>query len=43
VNASYQREEIKESSRKFDVTYNFIDEQCLPNTSANPEKHQLPA
>tara|TARA_R110001592_G_scaffold237875_2_gene497123 strand:+ start:2453 stop:4696 length:2244 start_codon:yes stop_codon:yes gene_type:complete len=43
ANISYQTElNDKNSQWKFDVTYNNIGEQRLPNTVSNPVQYQLP-
>lgn len=41
VNLGYQTKKRKEASWKFDVTYNWLGEQRIPDTSLNPEKYQL--
>ena len=44
ANASYETEVKENNSQwKFDVTYNNIGKQRLPNTSSNPVQYQLPA
>ena len=43
VNLSYETElTAKESQWRFDVTFNNIGEQRLPNTRSNPVQYQLP-
>ncbi|AOW19126.1 TonB-dependent receptor [Polaribacter vadi] len=43
ANLSYETELTeKESQWRFDVTYNIIGEQRLPNTSSNPTQYRLP-
>ncbi len=43
TNVSYNtKKKINESQWKFDVTYNFIGKQRLPNTISNPVQDQLP-
>ena len=43
TNVSYNtRKKVNESQWKFDVTYNFIGKQRLPNTTSNPIQDQLP-
>lgn len=41
ANVSYETPVIDEANWKFDVTYNLIGEQRLPNTSSNPVQYQL--
>jgi outer membrane receptor for ferrienterochelin and colicin len=42
ANVSYDTEQTLEGSQwKFDVTYNLIGKQRLPNTSSNPTQYQL--
>jgi len=42
ANISYETTKKENDAQwKFDVTYNFIGEQRLPNTSANPIQYQL--
>ncbi len=41
ANVSYKTEEVNDGNWKFDLTYNFIGEQRLPNTSSNPIQYQL--
>jgi outer membrane receptor for ferrienterochelin and colicin len=42
ANVGYETEEnLKGSQWKFDLTYNWIGEQRLPNTTANPAQYQL--
>ena len=42
ANLSYETEEKENGKQwKFDVTYNFIGEQRLPDTSSNPIQYQL--
>ncbi|MFY0629787.1 MAG: TonB-dependent receptor [Flavobacteriaceae bacterium] len=42
ANVSYETNEKEDAAQwKFDVTYNFIGEQRLPNTSSNPIQYQL--
>ena len=45
ANLSYEtiKDEDDEEYWKFDVTYNLIGQQRLPNTSSNPIQYQLPA
>ncbi len=43
ANVSYETEKQENDSHwKFDVTYNWIGEQRLPNTRSNPVQYQLP-
>lgn len=43
INASYEiHKETSNAQWKFDVTYNHIGAQRLPNTSSNPIQYQLP-
>ncbi len=42
ANVGYETEkQLKGSQWKFDLTYNWIGEQRLPNTSSNPVQYQL--
>jgi len=43
ANVSYETEEKESGAQwKLDLTYNFIGEQRLPNTSSNPIQYRLP-
>jgi outer membrane receptor for ferrienterochelin and colicin len=41
ANVGYETTKRKEALWKFDVTYNWLGEQRIPDTSLNPEKYQL--
>jgi outer membrane receptor for ferrienterochelin and colicin len=42
ANVSFETSEREDNKQwKFDLTYNFIGEQRLPNTSSNPIQYQL--
>lgn len=44
ANMSFETEKrLGERQWKFDLTYNFIGEQRIPNTSDNPVQYQLPS
>lgn len=43
ANVSYETNSNITSKWKFDLTYNWIGEQRLPNTTNNPVTHQLPS
>jgi len=44
ANMSFESEKrLGERQWKFDLTYNFIGEQRIPNTSDNPVQYQLPS
>lgn len=43
ANLSYDTEALESGSQwKYDITYNLIGKQRLPNTSSNPVQYQLP-